>query len=439
MVQRERQLQREGRRDPSRRDDLAALGGQRPAQPARRRSTAAGIESDIQNAGGDKPKFGTICDSMINEGVKVLMIVNLDPDSGAACLKKAQAAGIKSIDYDRLTLGGGASYYVSFDNVKVGELMGEGLQKCLTDAGKTKANIVYINGARPTTTRRCSSRATPRRSSRRSTPATTSSSATRPVSGTPPRRATPSSRLYTQNSGKIDGVVSANDTMAGGIIARLKANGLAGKVPVTGQDASVEGLQAILAGNQCMTVYKNTNLEADAASKLAIALIKGDKAAADALANGHGQGHRTEQGRPVRAGHARGDLQGQRQGASSTTASRRPRTSAPATYAELCTAGRHQLMPCTGARSARAGPPLRRARRRHDRELPLRAEEVSAMTRRPTPRQRRAAGDRQPRCCRLRGINKSFGAVHVLRASTSTSTPARSPRWSATTAPARAP
>jgi D-xylose transport system substrate-binding protein len=82
-------------------------------------------------------------------------------------------------------------------------------------------------------------------------------------------------QLYTQNKGKIDGVVSANDTMAGGIIARLKANNLAGKVPITGQDASVAGLQAILAGNQCMTVYKAVQKEADAASQLAIALIKG--------------------------------------------------------------------------------------------------------------------------------------------------------------------
>ena len=86
--------------------------------------------------------------------------------------------------------------------------------------------------------------------------------------------------------GNIDGIISANDTMAGGIIARLKANGLAGKVPITGQDARVGGLQAILAGDQCMTVYKNTALEADLASKLAIDVIKGDKAAADALATG---------------------------------------------------------------------------------------------------------------------------------------------------------
>ena len=248
--------------------------------------TAAGIDSDIQNAGGDTAKFGTICDSMINEGVQVLMIVNLDPDSGAACLKKATQAGITSIDYDRLTPGGGASYYVSFDNVKVGELMGQGLQKCLTDAGKTKANIIYINGAETDNNASLFKEGYVK--------------ALKPkldsgdyklvgdVSGEwdANKAANAFDGLYTKNNGKIDGIISANDTMAGGIIARLKANGLAGKVPITGQDASVEGLQAILAGNQCMTVYKNTALEADLASKLAINVIKGDKAAADALATG---------------------------------------------------------------------------------------------------------------------------------------------------------
>jgi D-xylose transport system substrate-binding protein len=244
----------------------------------------AGIDSDIQNAGGDTAKFGTICDSMINEGVKVLMIVNLDSDSGAACLKKAGAAGIVSIDYDRLTLGGGASYYVSFDNVEVGHLMGAGLQKCLDDSGKTKANIIYIDGAATDNNAALFKQGY--------------EEALKPkidsgdyklvgdVSGewNDQKAATAFDGLYTKNSGKIDGIVSANDTMAGGIIARLKANNLAGKVPVTGQDASIEGLQRVLAGTQCMTVYKNTNLEADLASKVAIAVIKGDKSGADALA-----------------------------------------------------------------------------------------------------------------------------------------------------------
>ena len=247
---------------------------------------AAGIESDIQNADGDTAKFGSICDGMINEGVQVLMIVNLDSESGSACLKKAADAGIQSIDYDRLTLGGGASYYVSFDNVVVGQLMGEGLATCLEDMGKTKANIVFINGD-PTDNNAALFKSGYEGALQ---PMIDSGDFTLVGDQTGLWDATEAGKvfdaIYTDNDGKVDGVVSANDTMAGGIIARLKANGLDGKVPVTGQDASVEGLQRVLAGTQCMTVYKDTNLEAKAASDLAIALINGDTAGADALATG---------------------------------------------------------------------------------------------------------------------------------------------------------
>ncbi len=239
---------------------------------------AAGIAADIQNANGDKAKFGTICDSMINAAVNVLLIVNLDSDSGSACLKKAQTAGIKTIDYDRLTLGGGASYYVSFDNVAVGGLMATGLEKCLTDAGKTKANVVLINGD-PTD----NNAALFKQGYVNGLKAKVTSGDYKIVGDqTGKWDATVAGKafeqIYTQQGGKVDGVVSANDTMAGGIIARLKANNLNGKVPVTGQDASVAGLQAILAGDQCMTVYKAIKKEADAAAALAIALIKGTDA-----------------------------------------------------------------------------------------------------------------------------------------------------------------
>jgi D-xylose transport system substrate-binding protein len=239
---------------------------------------SAGVQSDIQNANGDKAKFGTLCDNMINEGVSVLLIVNLDSDSGSACLKKAQAAGIKTIDYDRLTLGGGASYYVSFDNVQVGKLMGEGLKKCLTDSGKTKANIVYINGDPQD-----NNAALFKQGYEEALKGDIDSGNYKLVGDQTGKwsatvAGTAFEQLYTQNSGKVDGVVSANDTMAGGIIARLKANNLNGKVPVTGQDASKEGLQAILSGDQCMTVYKAIKKEADAAAQLSIALSKGTDA-----------------------------------------------------------------------------------------------------------------------------------------------------------------
>jgi len=247
---------------------------------------AANVTYDIQNAQGDTGKFGQLCDQMIGEGVKVLMIVNLDQESGKACLNKATDAGVQSIDYDRLTPGGGASYYVSFDNVKVGELMGTGLIAALDAANKTKANIVYVNGAAT------DNNAALFKSGYEAALKDKIDSGDYTLVGDQSgewdatKAGTVFEQMYTDNGGKIDGVISANDTMAGGIIARLKAAGVEGTIPVTGQDASVEGLQNILQGYQAGTVYKNTNLEADAASKLAIALIKGDTSGAAALATG---------------------------------------------------------------------------------------------------------------------------------------------------------
>lgn len=245
----------------------------------------AGIDSDIQNAQGDTTKFGTICESMINEGVKVLLIVNLDSDSGAACLKKAKDAGVLSIDYDRLTLGGGASYYVSFDNVVVGQLQGEGLQKCLDAEGKTTANIAYINGAATD-----NNAALFKQGYAAALKPKIDSGAYKLVGDQSgdwkaETAATVFDGIYTAQGGKLDGLIVANDGMGDGVAARLAADGVAGKIPFTGQDATTTGLQRVLAKVQCGTVYKNTNLEADLASKLAIALIKGDKATANSLAN----------------------------------------------------------------------------------------------------------------------------------------------------------
>jgi len=125
---------------------------------------AAGVESSIQNAEGDADKMATIADSMIADGVTVLAIVNLDSDSGAAIQEKAAKQGVKTIDYDRLTLGGSADVYISFDNVKVGELQGQGLADCRVRAWPTasatrRRTSRSSTARRRTTTRRCSLRA----------------------------------------------------------------------------------------------------------------------------------------------------------------------------------------------------------------------------------------------------------------------------------------
>jgi D-xylose transport system substrate-binding protein len=209
----------------------------------------------------------------------------LDSESGAACEQKAKDAGIPSIDYDRLTLGGSADYYVSFDNVEVGRLMGEGLIKCLDDDGKTQANIVEINGD-PTD----NNAALFKQGYDEALKPKVDSGDYKIVGDQTGKwdatvAQTTFEQIFTQNNGNIDGVVSANDTMAGGIVTVLKNNKLDGEVPVTGQDASDEGLQRVVAGTQCGTVFKDVNLEAKAAADLAIAILK-DDGSADSLVNG---------------------------------------------------------------------------------------------------------------------------------------------------------
>jgi D-xylose transport system substrate-binding protein len=236
----------------------------------------AGVDSDIQNANGDKAAFGTIADSMITKGAKVILMVNLDSGSGKAAQDKAKAAGVKTIDYDRLTLGGSADFYVSFDNEAVGKLQGEGLLKCLADQGKTSGNIVYLNGS-PT-----DNNATLFKNGYDSVLSAKTEFTKVDDQSVPDwnneKGGVIFEQMWTKAGGKIDGVAAANDGLGNAVIAVLKKNGANGKVPVTGQDATVEGLQNVLAGDQCMTVYKAIKKEADAAVELAVKLAKGEAA-----------------------------------------------------------------------------------------------------------------------------------------------------------------
>jgi D-xylose transport system substrate-binding protein len=244
---------------------------------------AAGVQYDIQNAGGDKSKFQSIADGMISQKVKVLMITNLDSDTGAAVISKATSAGIPVIDYDRLTLGGNAKYYVSFDNVAVGTAIGTGLVKCLTDAGTKTGGVVELNGS-PTDNNATLFKKGYDTAIRGAGYTVVADQSVPDWDNA--KAGTLFEQIFNQQKGKFVGVASANDGLGGSVVAVLQRNGLAGKIPVTGQDATDEGLQRVLLGTQCVTVYKAIKKEADAASSLAISLIKGDTAAADAAATG---------------------------------------------------------------------------------------------------------------------------------------------------------
>ena len=105
----------------------------------------AGIQSEIQNAEGDKSAQQQQAEQAITNGAKVLLLVNLDSGSGAAIEANAKSQGVKVIDYDRLTLKGSSDYYVSFDNEAVGKLQGQGLVNCLGNASKPA--VAVLNGS----------------------------------------------------------------------------------------------------------------------------------------------------------------------------------------------------------------------------------------------------------------------------------------------------
>jgi D-xylose transport system substrate-binding protein len=245
--------------------------------------TAAGVEYDIQNANGDKAAFATIAEGMLASGCGALLIVNLDSPSAAAVIEKAAAAGVPVIDYDRLTLGGGANYYVSFDNVAVGTTIGEGLVKCLNDAGITEGPVALLNGS-PTDNNATLFKQGYQAAIEAAGFTVAADQAVPDWDNT--QAGTIFEQMWTDANGEFVGVAAANDGLGGATIAVLDRNGQAGKVFVTGQDATDEGLQRVLMGTQCMTVYKAIKQEADAAAALAVALINGDQAAADALATG---------------------------------------------------------------------------------------------------------------------------------------------------------
>jgi len=244
---------------------------------------AAGVEYDIQNAEGDKAKFATIADQMLASGINVLMLVNLDSPSAAAVIKKADEQGVPTIDYDRLTLGGGAQYYVSFDNVAVGTKIGEGLVTCMQNNGNDSGPVVLLNGS-PTDNNATLFKEGYEKVIKDAGYTIAADQSVPDWDNT--QAGTIFEQIYTEVGGDLIGVASANDGLGGAAIAVLERNGVAGEIPVTGQDATDEGLQRVLLGTQCMTVYKAIKAEADAAAALAVALAKGEIPTADGLATG---------------------------------------------------------------------------------------------------------------------------------------------------------
>jgi D-xylose transport system substrate-binding protein len=234
---------------------------------------AAGVKSTIQNAEGDKSTQQQQAEQAITNGAKVLLLVNLDSGSGAAIAANAKSQGVKVIDYDRLTLKGTSDYYVSFDNVKVGKLQGQGLVDCL--GSKKGASIAELNGSPTDNNATLFKQGYDSVLKAKYADGTFKKVADQSVPDWDNQKAlTIFEQILQKQSNKVDGVLAANDGLGNAAISALKQRKLP-QVPVTGQDATLQGIQNIVSGDQCMTVYKAIAKEATAASKLAIALVKG--------------------------------------------------------------------------------------------------------------------------------------------------------------------
>jgi D-xylose transport system substrate-binding protein len=240
----------------------------------------AGIGATVLNALGDAQKQKSQAQQCLAQGAKVILLDQLDAASGNAITNLAVGQGAKVIDYDRLVVHSKASYYVSFDNVKVGKLQGKGLVSALRANGKYGSHpvIAELNGGITDNNAKLfkqgyDSILNPLYKAGTFKKATAGDQWTDwdPIKG---RRIF--DQMLARNGNKIDGVLAANDGLAGAVVASLKGHGLK-PVPLTGQDATPTGVQFILAGWQSGTVYKSVRKEANAAAAAAIAIVKGKK------------------------------------------------------------------------------------------------------------------------------------------------------------------
>ena len=235
----------------------------------------AGVTYSITNALNEPQKMVSQADSCLSRGAKVAIVTDIAQGTSIAIEKKFAKAGGQSIDYDRQVVGGIAKVYVSFDGKAVGAAQAKGVVNALKSkskpvvaelwGGPTDQNAFWFKSGNDAVLN----------------PLFKSGKLTKgPQQFVPLWLATNAQPIFEQmllqTNNKIDGVVAANDNIAGAVVATLKAKGLQ-PIPLSGQDATVQGVQYIISGWQTMTVYKYVPSEAKAAAAAAVALLHGKK------------------------------------------------------------------------------------------------------------------------------------------------------------------
>jgi D-xylose transport system substrate-binding protein len=236
---------------------------------------AAGVAARVVNAQGDPQKQKTQADECIADGAKVLIIAPIDSGSAAAIEKAAAAKGVKSIDYDRQVEGGNAVLYASFNNPTVGVLQGTLVSKALKNkhgavvaelnGGQEDANSFLFKGGYDSVLKPLYASGALKKGPDQFVPGWDNQKA-----------GTIFNQMLIQTGNKIDGVLAANDGIANAVVVDLQQHHL-NPLPLSGQDATTQGVQNIIAGWQTMTVWKDVRKLATNTANAAVAIVHGKK------------------------------------------------------------------------------------------------------------------------------------------------------------------
>jgi D-xylose transport system substrate-binding protein len=236
-----------------------------------------GEDFTIVNAEGDATTQQSQAEQAINDGASVIVLTSLDTGSGATIIDQATEAGVQVLEYDRFnTEGPGGAAYVSFDNVAVGAAMAEVLEPAIDELGLSPVRVVELNGGEEDNNSFLFKSGYDATVQERVSAGDWELVADQHVPGWDNQEALTIMEqiLVDQNNG-VDAVFAANDGLAASAANAIEAAGI-GPLPISGQDATAEGMQNILLGRQTMSVYKPIQNEAGLASAVALALRAGE-------------------------------------------------------------------------------------------------------------------------------------------------------------------
>ncbi|WP_340082089.1 D-xylose ABC transporter substrate-binding protein [Terribacillus sp. FSL K6-0262] len=240
-----------------------------------------GAEVLVQSADGDEAKQLSQIQNMLSQDIDTLVIIAINSDALSTVVDQAKAEGISVLSYDRLINGADIDAYVSFDNVRVGEMQAEYLTE------QVPTGKYFLMGGSPT-----DNNAKLFREGQLNILQPLVDSGDIEIIGDQWVKNWDANEALkimenalTANKNDVDAVVASNDSTAGGAIQALEAQGLAGKVAISGQDADLSGVQRIAEGTQTMTIYKPIKEIATKSAEVAVQLAKGEEVKADSTIN----------------------------------------------------------------------------------------------------------------------------------------------------------